>query len=72
MNVVYNAHDVATNVLTFEATTNSIIAIIIPSSGFVFVACRFMDQQKTTSTFTSMDQENSWYIYFYFFFACMF
>jgi hypothetical protein len=42
--VVYNAHDVATIVLSFGATTSSSRAIIIPSSSFVFVASSFMDQ----------------------------
>jgi hypothetical protein len=56
---VYNAHDVATIVLSFGATINSSKAIIISSSGCVFVVYGFMDQQKTTSTFTSMEQENS-------------
>jgi len=75
VNVVYNAHDVATIVLSFGVTTSFSKAIIIPSSGCgcVFVAYCFMDQQKTTSTFTSMDQENSMvHVLYIYFFTCMF
>jgi hypothetical protein len=73
VNVVYNAHDVATIVLSFGVTTSFSKAIIIPSSGCVFVAYGFMDQQKTTSTFTSMDQENSMvHVLYIYIFTCMF
>jgi len=70
VNGVYNAHDVATIVLSFGATINSSKAIIIPFNGCVFVAYDFMDQQKTTFAFTSMDQENSM-VHVLYIFLCM-
>jgi hypothetical protein len=46
VNGVYNAHDVATIVLSFGATINSSIVIIISYSGCVFVVYGFMDSPK--------------------------